>query len=127
LNVQVAVVDTDADSRTLIRILRSPPERGFSAGILPESVLWQTYCELRRRGVDAEDSFLQSLKLLHRRRTIGASELATADEDREEHKLVDDPFLGELWKAYKKCICNQRTGPGAQLLRDIEVQVRKHH
>ena len=43
-----------------------------------------------------------------------------ADPDPEEHKLVDDPMLAELWKAYKRCICAQRTGPAAQLLQNIE-------
>ena len=36
---------------------------------------------------------------------------------------VDDALLGELWKAYKRCIRAQRTGPAAQLLNDIAAQL----
>ncbi len=37
--------------------------------------------------------------------------------------MIDDAFLADLWKAYKKCIKNNRTGPASQLLRDIEERV----
>ena len=35
------------------------------------------------------------------------------------HSEVDS-FLADLWKAYKKCIRNNRTGPASQLLKEIE-------
>ena len=35
----------------------------------------------------------------------------------------EDPLDFALWKAYKKCIRTQRTGPASQLLRDIEAQI----
>lgn len=128
MHTAVAVVDTTAPSRQLFRMLRSRPDRiATDQGVLPESILWRIYCELRRRGEPEIDAlFLRSVKSLHRRRSIGASELPCDDPDTEEHKLVDDPFLGELWKAYKKCICRSRTGPAAQLLRDIESQMQQH-
>ena len=116
--------DPDAPSRQLIRILRVQPDRmdGAAGQLLPESVLWRVYCELRRRGERerAEANFLRSVNKLLRRRTLGGVELPTDDPDAAEHKLVDDPMLSELWRAYKRCICGRRTGPAAQLLRDIE-------
>jgi len=63
------------------------------------------------------------MKTLHRRRSIGSTDLPVEDLFPQEHKLVDDPFLGELWKAYKRCICNQRPGPASQLLREIAAQM----
>ena len=118
-------VDTEATSRELIRLLRSQPRlQKEGVELLPESVLWRCYVELRRRGEENVDGhFLRSVKALHRRRTTGAAKLPTRDLDPQEHKLVDDPMLSELWKAYKRCICNQRTGPASQLLRDIEAQL----
>jgi hypothetical protein len=127
-----AVFDTSTPSRQLFRILRSQPDRMvadpyFPAGVLPESVLWRIFCELRRRGEpEVDDLFLRAVRTLHRRRAEGGADLPSDDVDTDEHKLCDDPFLGELWKAYKKCICRQRTGPAAQLLRDIEAQINKH-
>lgn len=121
-SVATLVLDpSSADSRKLKRLLRNQPDSLGADQLLPESVLWQVWVELRRRGEQNVDQpFLRSVKNLHRRRSIGAVELPTQDPDPDEHKLVDDPFLGELWKAYKRCICAQRTGPAAQLLRDIE-------
>ncbi len=117
--------DASAPSRELVRMLRRQPDAVMStADMLPESVLWRVYCELRRRGEDgASRVFVRSVRNLHRRRTIGAVELPVCDSDPDEHKLVDDPMLAELWKAYKRCICAQRTGPAAQILRDIEEQL----
>ncbi len=91
---------------------------------MPEAVLWTCYCELRGRGEPrAAVEFMRALKSLLRRRSIGAGEIPSQDPDFQDHLLVDDPFLGELWKAYKKCISRNRMGPAAQLLRDIEGQI----
>ena len=118
----VASFDPSTPSRDLVRLLRTQPDQVVGgADLLPESVLWRAYCELRRRGeATADQAFMRSVRALHRRRSIGGVDLPTADPDPEEHKLVDDPMLAELWKAYKRCICAQRTGPAAQLLQNIE-------
>ena len=118
--------DPLAPSRDLLRLLRGQPDQIPGATeVLPESVLWRVYCELRRRGekTEADKQFLQSMQKLHRRRSFGVADLSTEDPDPNEHKLVDDPMLSELWKAYKRCICSRRTGPAAQLLRDIEAKL----
>ncbi|GEM_PF-1086803 len=119
------------DTRDLLRRMRratvldgvdelSPEQSSW----MPEAVLWTCYLELRRRGEPrAPVEFLRALKTLLRRRSIGAAEIPSKDPDLHDHELVDDPFLGELWKAYKKCIVRNRTGPAAQLLRDIEGQI----
>jgi hypothetical protein len=105
-----AVFDTSTPSRQLFRVLRSQPDRMvadpyFPSGVLPESVLWRIFCELRRRGEpEVDELFLRAVRTLHRRRSGGGTDLPTDDIDTDEHKLCDDPFLGELWKAYKKCI-----------------------
>jgi hypothetical protein len=117
-------VDLNANTRDLFRVLRTQPDQRAGTDTLPESVLWHAYCELRKRGEDkASNHFVRSMRTLHRRRSLGAVTLPTADPDPVEHKLVDDPLLAELWKAYKRCICSQRTGPAAQLLRDIEDRI----
>ncbi len=104
-------------TRELVRRLRRPPEHDA----MPESTLWTTYLELSRRGEpQAAHLFLRSLKALHRRRAIGTGDLSQQDPDPFEHRWADDPYLGELWKAYKRCISGGRTGPAAQLLRDLE-------
>ena len=113
-----------ATSRELIRnlrVARAPQD------VLPESVAWQTYLELKRRGEpDCERLFINALRNLHSRRCVAGVDLPTSDGLTDEHRLVDDPFLGSLWKAYKKCIKNNRTGPASQLLRDIEERVNAH-
>lgn len=119
--------DPDTPSRQLIRLLRVQPDRmDGSTTLLPESILWRVYCELRRRGerAQAEDNFLRSIQKLLHRRTLNSADLPTEDPDVEEHKLVDDPMLSELWRAYKRCICGRRTGPAAQLLRDLEDHLK---
>ena len=63
---------------------------------------------------------LARVRALLRRRTMGAPSLPCADTRQDEHKLVADSTLGELWKAYKRCLCASRNGPASQLLRDIE-------
>ena len=114
-------------TRQLLRMLKRPPERiqmldgGFG---MPESYVWNVFQELRRRGEpEASGHFVSALRSLHRRRTIGAVEIPCEDPDPHEHRQADDPFLGELWKAYKRCLRQNRTGPAAQLLRDIEAQL----
>lgn len=91
---------------------------------MPEAILWTCYLELRRRGEPrAPVEFMRALKTLLRRRSIGAADIPSEDPDLHDHEAVDDQFLGELWRAYKKCIARNRTGPAAQLLRDIEGQL----
>ena len=88
---------------------------------MPESELWGAYLELSRRGEPrAVPLFLAGLKSLHRRRAIGTGDLSQQDPDPAEHRGAEDPYVGELWKAYKRCISDGRTGPAAQLLRDLE-------
>lgn len=92
---------------------------------MPESILWRAFLELRRRGdAEAAGYFITGLRTLHRRRTLGSTGLTTADNDPEEHRLAEDPYLAELWKSYKRCLCANRTGPAAQLLREVEQQVQ---
>jgi hypothetical protein len=102
--------------------MRVPPERPDR---LPESVCWQVFLELRRRGEpEATPSFLGGIRSLHRRRTIGAAALPVVDADPDEHKLAADPYLGELWRSYKRLLCANRTGPAAQILREVEQQLQ---
>jgi hypothetical protein len=119
------------DTRILLRKMRgvTVQDQIGTAGVeetapMPEATLWPYYLELRRRNEPrAAVEFLRALKTLLRRRSVGAANLPTRDPDLQDYVLVDDPFLGELWKAYKKCISRNRTGPAAQLLRDIEGQL----
>lgn len=121
--MQAELVDTSMTSRELIRNLRSTMKVD---GCLPESVAWQTFVELRRRGEpDANRLFINTLQSLHSRRCIAGMDLPCADHLIDEHRLVEDPFLSDLWKAYKKCIKNNRTGPAQQLLRDIEERINE--
>jgi hypothetical protein len=123
------LVDLSAPTRQLIRFLRSQPERVDQSvgGRLPESLLWLTFLELRRRGEpEATALFLRSLRALLQRRSIGLPMANPGAPEPEEHKLTDDPMLAELWKAYVRCIASGRTGPAGQLLRDIEAQITQH-
>lgn len=114
-------IDFSVPTRDLVRMLRAPPE---NSGGLPESVLWRVFLELRRRGEPGASShFIHGLKSLHRRRTLGASDLPSEDRSPDEHRLVEDPYLAELWKSYKRCLCANRTGPAAQILREVEQQI----
>ena len=116
-------VDPSASSRDLIRRMRAETRRD-DHDVMPESIAWQAYIELHRRGEPrAARLFISALRHLHTRRSVAGVALAAEDVLPDEHRLTDDPFLGELWKAYKKCICAGRTGPAAQLLRDLEEQV----
>ena len=116
-------LDTSLTSRDLIRRLRTGLRDSNGAG-MPESVAWHVYLELRRRGEpDAGRLFIGALKSLHTRRSIAGSALPSDDSQPYEHRMIDDAYLADLWKAYKKCIRSQRTGPASQLLRDIEEQV----
>jgi hypothetical protein len=119
-----ALADSSRPSRDLLRTLRTLPN---DTSVLPESVAWQVYIELRRRGEpDASRLFLAAVKGLHSRRCIAGVELPTDDPHPEEHRLVEDAFLADLWKAYKKCIRNHRTGPASQLIRDMEQHLAVH-
>jgi len=116
-------LENDVPSRDLIRALRTGL-RDSLGETLPESVAWQLFLELRRRGEpQAGELFVQALRSLHSRRSIAGSQLPDDDTQPEEHRLIEDPYLADLWKAYKKCIRTHRTGPASQLLRDIEALV----
>ena len=122
--LNLAAAQAEIPSRQLLRVLRRQPDLFRDDEELPESVLWRAYCELRNRGEsDAAQHFMRSIRTLHRRRALACTDLPTEDGHTDEHRLVDDPMLAELWKAYKRCICSQRTGPAAQLLNDIENQI----
>lgn len=121
------LLNSDTPSRQLMRALRLGVTDTGDPDMLPESFAWHVYLELRRRSEpDADTVFLRTLRGLHSRRSIAGVELPVDDSDPEEHRLADDPYLADLWKAYKKCIRNNRTGPAAQLLRDIEEQLGVH-
>ncbi len=112
------LVDGASTSRDLIRQIRVIRT---DAQMLPESVAWQTFLELERRGEPgAVTLFLDAVKNLHSRRCIAGAALPTEDPNPDEHRLTEDGFLADLWKAYKKCIRNNRTGPARQLLADME-------
>lgn len=118
----VSQIDGSTPTRDLVRLLRVPPATPPN---LPESVLWRAYIELRRRGEpQAGQHFLHGLKALHRRRALGVSELVVEDTEPDEHRLAEDPYLGELWRSYKRCVCANRTGPAAQILREVEQQIQ---
>ncbi len=114
-------IDVSSPTRDLIRLLRMPPD---SSEQMPESAVWRAFLELRRRAEPGAASyFLQGLKGLHRRRTMGIGVLCVVDSFGDEHRLIEDPYLGELWRSYKRCLCANRTGPASQLLREIEQQL----
>ncbi|MEQ1500580.1 MAG: hypothetical protein ABMB14_00045 [Myxococcota bacterium] len=113
----MTLVDAGSSSRELVRNLRAIPT---GEGVLPESVAWQTFIELRKRGEpEASRLFMSAVRSLHSRRCIAGVALPCDDTVPDEHRLTDDAFLADLWKAYKKCITNHRTGPASQLLRDM--------
>ena len=116
------LLDTSRPSRELIRALRS----GLNSGddVMPESVAWHVFLELRRRGEPtAGHLFVRALRSLHSRRSLAGSDLPRCDSLPDEHRMAEDAYLADLWKAYKKCIRAHRTGPASQLLRDIVEQV----
>jgi hypothetical protein len=120
----VVPVDMSKPSRELIRHLRVGVRRPEEVGVLPESVAWHLYLELRRRGEpNAGELFVRALRNLHSRRSFAGSTLPSDDTLPNEHRMSEDAYLADLWKAYKKCIRMHRTGPASQLLRDIEEQV----
>lgn len=120
-----AIANSEASTRELIRELRFQSSRSAEPAVnLPESNLWQIYCVVRERGDSRADTvFLGALKSLHRRRSHQSCSLSVEDRAPQEHKLVDDPMLAELWRAYKRCICAKRIQPAARLLADIEEQI----
>ena len=112
----------EASSRELIRTLRTGISR--EQDVMPESLAWQTFLELQRRGEPKVGGmFISTIKSLHGRRSMAGSSICCIDKHPQEHRLSEDKFLAELWKAYKKCIKNNRTGPASLLLRDIEERV----
>ena len=121
-------IEASVSTREIIREMRLRGTRaGDDGNALPESDIWKMYCELRERGEGNADSLLlRGLKQLHDRRASGICDLSHFDPDPHEHKLVSDGYLGELWRAYKRCICADRVAPAAQLLKDIEDQLAGH-
>ncbi len=116
-----------ATSRSIKREMRMSTRQAAESTTLPESALWTMYIELRRReDPDADQLLIHGLKNILDRRSYSASNIPIIDPDPQEHKLVDDAYLGELFKAYKRCICSHRTQPAGQLLRDIETQLSGH-
>jgi hypothetical protein len=117
--MSLALVDSSQPSRDLIRTLRSGV-RPRTEEVMPESVAWQAFLELRRRGEpDADRLFIQALRSLHDERSRSGHPLTCDDRLPDEHKLGENPYLGELFKAYKKCLAAQRPGPAGVLLQDI--------
>jgi hypothetical protein len=120
--VAVTSFDPSADTRTLQRALRSG---SFGDGtLMPESVAWQLYRELNRRGEEgAAALFMGALRRLHQRRVMGVADLSVNDPWLDDHRQVEDAYLGEMWKAYKKCIRDGRPGPASHLLGDLEERL----
>ena len=119
-----SLFDDNVSSRDLVRSLRIGGANDDA--VLPESMVWQSYLELQRRGHDgATTLFLGALRNLHSRRSVAGSSLPSVDGLIDEHRLTDDTMLSELWKAYKKCIRTHRTGPAGQLLKEIELHLAK--
>lgn len=111
----------NVSTRELIRMLRVPRIDGEG---LPESGLWHAWVELQRRGEGGSGpAFLSGLRLLHRQRSFARSEINADDPYPDEHRLAPDPYIGELWKSYKRCLCANRNGPASQLLRELEKQI----
>lgn len=120
-----AVFEPDCSDRELVRRLRAGTF-SESGGVMPESLAWHLFLELRRRGEPtAAPVFIKALRDLHSRRSLGAVKLPNQDISTDEHRLIeqDDPFLAELWKAYKRCLQSNRPGPAAQFLRDIQERL----
>jgi hypothetical protein len=114
-------VDSDIPTRELIRVLRVP--QSIELG-MPENAQWRAYLELRKRGEEGiAPLFIQGLRSLHRRRTLGAPELSNQDGDPDAYRMAENPYVGELWKSYKRCLVANRTGPAAQILRELESQI----
>lgn len=108
-------------TREVLRVLRSPEA---SPEGLPESTLWQAYIELHRRGdPSAGPAFVRALRTLHQRRGLARAGLGASDPSPEEHRLAADPYLQDLWKSYKRCLCAHRHVPAGQLLRELERHV----
>lgn len=121
--MRLPIVDSEFPSRDLIRTLRTGVRHASGEG-MPESIAWQAFLELRKRGEpDADRLFIGALRALHNRRSFAGSDLPCDDLVPEEHKLADDAYLQDLWKAYKKCIKTHRPGPAKTLLDDIEAQL----
>lgn len=119
--VTLLQLDPSVPTRELIRLLRVPPQTGNA---MPESIQWRVFLELRRRGESgAALNFITAVKALYRRRSLGATDLVLADADPDEHRLAEDPYVGELWRSYKRCLLANRTGPAGQILRELEQQI----
>ncbi|MBN1336088.1 MAG: hypothetical protein JXB39_09020 [Deltaproteobacteria bacterium] len=113
----------ESSSRDLVRILRVHA-LGPVAGTMPEADVWRIYCELRRRRSEkAGASLVEALHQLHDRRLTGPPSTLPDDPAPQDHRWVDDAFLGELWRAYKRCIRQGRLGPARQILRDLEAHL----
>ncbi len=120
----VSLVDESMSSRELVRTLRVSASR--CGDLMPESVVWHAYLELTKRDHENSDElFVSALRSLLSRRSVAGSDLSIKDTLIEEHRLANDGLMSELWKAYKRCIKNHRTGPAGQLLKEIEDHLMK--
>ncbi len=112
----------ELSERDLLRRLRNAVREANNE--MPESVAWASWIELDRRGVgNATGTFISTLKHLHNRRAMGVAELSIDDPHLDEHRLTDDRLLSELWRAYKRCLRDHRTGPAWHLLCEIEERL----
>ena len=74
------VIDSGSSSREMCRRLRTGLS-GEEGEVMPESVAWHLFLELRRRGEpDAGRLFVGALRTLHSRRTIAAVSLGNATD-----------------------------------------------
>lgn len=108
-------VDPAMSTRELIRALRTRP---LGPG-MPETAAWHAFQALDRRGeADAPRLFVDALRALLLRRRDGQS-LPTIDGSPDDHRLAADPVLGEMWRAYKRCLCGGRPGHADTLLAEL--------
>lgn len=115
------LVQPGMSERDLVNVLRVGITQ--CEDVLPESLAWHAYVALRELNPSkAAHLFLDAVRQLHGRRGHG-SNLSLNDPFTHEHRMVDDPLLSELWRAYKRCLRKQRVGPAGELLKDIEARL----
>lgn len=114
--------DMSKSDRELVRNLRGGVQGG--GDVMPENVYWHTWVELGKRGnSQANELFLGALRNTHARRAMAGTSLSTHDHDVNEHRMTSDAMLADLWKAYKRCIRNNRIGPAGEILKEIETRL----
>ena len=93
--LRAPLFDSSSATRDLIRTMRRGVFDEEENG-MPESLVWQVFLELRKRGnPDAHGLFISTLKQLHSRRALGAVSLPVDDGSPDEHRLVEDAFLAD--------------------------------